>query len=131
MRASAVALLVALTGLPACRAWPAPPALPAVITQATPASRAELERAVSQALGGAPVRLADDALTRDSLLVIGRAQARAANGLPLNGRELGRPQHFHLIERGARCILVHIESGRARVLRHTHCRASPEGNTSG
>jgi hypothetical protein len=121
--------LIALGALPAGRAWPAPPARPALIIHASAASRAELERAVSQALGGAPVRLADDALTRDSLLIVGRAQGRAANGLPMNGRELGRPQHFRLIERDSRCVLLHLETGRARVLPHTRCRASPRGHT--
>jgi hypothetical protein len=122
-------LVLALAALPACRAWPTPPAVPALITHATAASRADLELAVSQALGGAPVRLADDALTRESLLIIARAPLRGINGVPLNGREIGRPQHFRLLARGATCVLLHIETGRSRVLPHTHCRASPDGNT--
>jgi len=121
--AGALALLT-LAGLTACRAWPAEPPVPALITQATAASREDLELAVSQALGGAPVRLADDALTRESLLIIGRTAAHALNGVPLNGRELGRPQHFRLIQRGSRCLLLHLESGRARLLPHTRCRAA-------
>jgi hypothetical protein len=119
----ALALLV-LAALTACRAWPSEPPVPALITQTTAASRGDLERAVSQALGGAPVRLAEDALTRESLLIIGRAVAHGLNGVPLNGRELGRPQHFRLIKRGSRCLLLHLESGRARLLPHTRCRAS-------
>ena len=128
--AARVLLLLALAGLPACRAWPGPPPLPALITHATAASRADLERAVSQALGGAPVRLADDALTRSSLLIVGRAQARDVSGLPLNGRELARPQHFRLLEQGSRCLLLHIETGKSRLLPHTSCRASPREHTS-
>ncbi|MGH8290181.1 MAG: hypothetical protein ACREV7_14335 [Steroidobacteraceae bacterium] len=121
--------VLALAALPACRAWPTPPAVPALVTQATAASRADLELAVSQALGGTPVRLAHDALTHDSLLIVGRAQARALNGVPLNGRELGRPQHFRLLEQGSRCVLLHLETGQSRVLPHTSCHASPEGNS--
>lgn len=121
--------VLALAALPACRAWPTPPAVPALVTHATAASRADLALAVSQALGGAPVRLAADALTRSSLLIIGRAQARGTNGVPLNGRELGRPQHFRLLEQGARCVLLHLETGESRLLPHTRCRPSPEGNT--
>jgi len=121
--------LAAVAAVPACRASPAPPAVPARITPATAASRADLELAVRQALGGAPVRLAPDALTRGSLLIIGRAQARTVNGVALNGRELGRPQHFRLLMRGARCVLLHIETGRSRPLPHTSCRASPHGNS--
>jgi hypothetical protein len=121
-------LTLTLAALPACRAWPATAGAPAIITHPTAASRADLELAVSQALGGAPVRLADDALTRNSLLIVGRAQARDARGLPLNGRELGRPQHFRLLRRGSHCMLLHIESGRSRVLTHTTCRVLPDGH---
>ena len=121
-------LVLMLAGLPACRAWPDGRGAPAIITQPTAASRSDLELAVSHALGGAPVRLADDALTRDSLLIVGRAQARDVRGLPLNGRELGRPQHFRLLRRGSRCVLLHMESGKSRVLAHTSCRVLPDSH---
>ena len=125
-RARSGALLVlVLAGLPACATWPAASDGPALITHPTPASRAALELAVSRALGGVPVRLADDALTRDDQLIIGRAQARDARGLPLNGRELGRPQHFRLERRGSLCILLHLESGKSSVLENTTCRPVP------
>ena len=122
-------LLLASTGLPGCRARAEPRGAPAVITQPTAASRAELERVVSRAIaGGTPVRLAPDALTRDSQLIIERAQARDARGLPLNGRELQRPQHFRLLRRGSRCVLLHVETGKSYVLAHTSCRVLPGGN---
>ena len=120
-------LTLTLAVLPACRAWPQAVAVPAVITHPTAASRADLERAVSQALGGGPVRLAGDALTRSPALIVGHAQALDRRGLPLNGRELGRPQHFRLLRRGSQCELLHLESGRTRVLAHTACRASSQG----
>lgn len=124
-------LLLALAGLAACRARAEPWGAPAVITHPTTASRAELERAVSQAIaGGAPVILAADALTHDSLLIVGRAQARDARGLPLNGRELARPQHFRLLRRGSRCALLHVETGKLHVLEHASCRVLPDGNVS-
>lgn len=118
-----------LASLPACAAWPQTAAVPAVITHSTAASRADLERAVSQALGGGPVRLAEDALTHSSSIIVGRAQARDIRGLPLNGRELGRPQHFRLLRRGPHCELLHVESGKSQGLAHTSCRAlSSDGN---
>lgn len=121
-------LVLALAWLPACRARPQTAGAPAVIVHPTAASRADLELAVSRALGGGHVRLARDALTRSTLLIVGRAQARDSRGLPLNGRELGRPQHFRLLRRGSQCILLHVETGRARVLAHTRCRVSSDGN---
>lgn len=121
-------LALMLVALPACGAWPAARGVPAIIVHPTAASRAELEFAVSSALGGRPVRLADDALTRTSSLIIARAQARDARGLPLNGRELGRPQHFRLLLRGSRCVLLHVESGKSRTLTHTACQVLPGGH---
>lgn len=122
-------LVSALIALPACRTWPAVREHAAVIVHSTAASRADLERAVSQAFGGMPVRLADDALTRDSVLIIGRAQARDARGLPLNGRELEHPQHFQLLLRGSQCILLHAETGKSSALRHTQCQVLPSGHS--
>ncbi|MGH8270534.1 MAG: hypothetical protein ACRET5_13250 [Steroidobacteraceae bacterium] len=134
MRASTLSgtLLASMLGLtlavlPACRAGPQAAAVPARITHPTAASRADLERAVSQALGGGTVRLAGDALTRSSSLIVGHAPARDRRGLPLNGRELGRPQHFRLLRRGSQCELLHLESGKTRVLAHTACRTSSGG----
>lgn len=123
-------LILMLAGVPACRTWPAEPDAPAVITHPTAASRADLELAVSQSLGGAPVRLADDALTRESLLLVGRAQARDTGGLPLNGRELERPQHFRLVRRGSRCVLLHLETGKLHALPHTTCQVLPNSHAS-
>ena len=121
-------LVLILACLPACRAWSQTAGAPAIIIDPTAASRADLELAVAHALGGSRVRLASDALTHSTLLIVGRAQARDARGLPLNGRELGRPQHFRLLRRGSQCALLHVETGRARVLAHTTCRVLPDGN---
>lgn len=121
-------LALTLAGLPVSHASPAERGAPAVITHPTAASRADLERAVSQAFHGAPVRLADDALTRNNMLVVGRAQARDVRGLPLNGRELGRPQHFRLLRHDSQCVLLHVETGESRVLAHTACRVLRSGH---
>ncbi|MGH8294432.1 MAG: hypothetical protein ACRETZ_02855 [Steroidobacteraceae bacterium] len=118
-------LTAALAVLPACRSSPADAGIPAIIPQPTAASRADLALAVSQAFHGAAVRLAGDALTRGSLLIVGRAQARDLRGLALNGRRLEHPQHFRLLRRGSQCVLLHLETGKSRVLTHTTCRASP------
>jgi len=123
--------MLTLAALPACRSEAAEQGVPALLTHPTAASRADLSRAVARAFGGAPVRLAPDALTRDSLLVVGRAQARDARGLPLDGRQRGRPQHFRLLRRGTQCVLLHVESGRWYLLRHATCRAAPTGSGRG
>jgi hypothetical protein len=100
---------------------PAGSDLPAVIVAPTAQSRDELQQAVSNTLNGAPVTLADDALTHDSTLIIERNQARDAKGVPLSGRELGRPEKFQLVKSGNDCILIHEASGKRWTLKHTTC----------
>ena len=111
--AGAALLLACLT--------PRGPETPAVIVNPTPESRAALGEAVAEALNGASVALADDALTRTSLLVVDRAPARDPSGRRLNGRELGTPERFTLVASGSRCILVHERSGKRFRLADTTC----------
>lgn len=99
----------------------ADPDRPAVLIAPTDAARAELVRTVSEALNGAPVRLADDALTRDSDLIIERAQRLDPAGRPILGRSTEKPDHFRLIERAGRCILIHERTGRRWLLRSARC----------
>jgi len=104
----------------ACRT--ASPDRPALVADPTAESRLEIRRTVSRALNGAPVTLADDALTRDDTLVIERARHQSLDGTPSTGRETGRPERFRLVESGGRCLLVHEASGRRYPLTATTCR---------
>jgi len=119
--ASGATWTAALVLICACETLPAGEPQPAVLTHASAQGLAELKRVVSQALNGAPVRLADDALVHDSVLIVDRAQPRDAAGLPLNGRELGRPEHFQLLKRGPQCILIHERTGKRWILRSATC----------
>jgi hypothetical protein len=105
----------------ACRSLSAVEPQPAVMTSPTAETRAELRHAVSRALHGASVTLADDALMHDSVLVIEHARARDAAGFPLNGRELDRPQHFSLVIEGSHCVLIQESTGHRWRLRHATC----------
>ena len=100
----------------------AQPDVAAVIDKPTKESRAELAQAVSSALNGAPVTLADDALTRDSLLIIERVHPRDASGAPLSGRDFARPEHFRLVKAGEHCALVHERTGKRTTLASTTCQ---------
>jgi hypothetical protein len=132
--ARAVLALSALAG-GACLACPTSSReRAAVLTNPTAVTRSELSAVLEQALHSAPVRLADDALTRDSVLLIDRIQPRDAAGLPLDGRQLGRPERFLLITYGNECVLVHERTGRHYALSTATCapadapgaRATPE-----
>ena len=107
--------------LSACASSQAQEGVPAVITNPTAESRAELLRAVSNALQGAPVVLGDDALTAASSLFIDRTAARSA-GRRLDGRELGKPEQFRLLKQGSQCVLVHENSGKRQLLVSASCQ---------
>ena len=113
--------LAGMLSVAACAPVSAQRDVPAVVTSPTPESRAELARAVGRALKGAAVTIADDALTRDSELIIERGWARSAKGVPLNGRATGRPEHFRLVKNGSSCVLVHERTGKRFTLASATC----------
>jgi len=115
----------AVLGLAACASAPVASDLPVVLDSPTAEARAELRRVVSEALGERAVTLADDALTRESTLVVERARRPGPDGTPAQGRELGRPDHFRLVRIGGQCVLVHEESGQRLPLASAVCIPSP------
>lgn len=94
---------------------------PALITAPTAASRAELLRVVTAAVGGQGITLADDALTRDSVLTLERRTPAGSQGQAATGRTLEEPQQFRLVLRGTRCWLVRDADAREWELRETSC----------
>jgi hypothetical protein len=114
------ALLFAAAG---CRTVAARQDVPAIITEPSSQSRAELEQAVSAALNGASVTLRDDALTREDTLVVERIRHRDPNGLLVEGRDMGHPERFHLVKSGSDCVLVQENTGRRFPLSQTTCAA--------
>jgi hypothetical protein len=95
--------------------------VPARLVAVTPESRAELQHAVTEALGGTRVTLADDALTLSSTLTLEHAPPDDAMGRAATGRDMGRPQRFQLLKIGRRCVLVHESDGARAVLTQASC----------
>ena len=110
-----ITVVGALVFLCACKTDDVRHDVPAQIIDPTPESRAELRHVVSNTLGGRAVTIADDALTKDSLLII--------EAKHLTGRDLGRPDHFRLVLSDSRCVLVHEESNARFELMETSCAA--------
>jgi hypothetical protein len=82
---------------------------PAVLTNPTPASTADLRLAVQRALHSDPILLAPDALTKTNLLSIDRFVRRDSAGRPLDGLNFGgRPEVFQLVRANKECVLVHV-----------------------
>jgi hypothetical protein len=94
---------------------------PAVIAAPSASTRAELVRVVALAFDGAPVTLADDAFTRDSVLSVERRTPPGAQGHAATGRTLEAPARLRLVLDGARCELVREVDGRRFPLRHLTC----------
>ncbi len=112
---SALLLLSACVSLSACQSSAAQADVPARVDNPTAESRADLLRAVTGILNSSEVTLADDALTNDSLLIIEPKH--------LTGRDLRKPEHFQLVLRGTRCVLVHQETATRLLLVDTTCTA--------
>lgn len=94
---------------------------PAVIAAPSTSTRAELVRVVTLAFDGAPVTLADDALTRDSVLSVERRTPVGAQGRAATGRTLDEPARLRLVLDGGRCELVREVDGRRFLLRDVRC----------
>jgi hypothetical protein len=105
--AAAPALLV----LCACKCPPNVALEPAVLVNPSDQDRMELSRVVAKALNRRSVLLAPDALTVESTLIVEPVRARDAGGLPLTGRELGRPEQFELAKAGSCCFLMQQRTG--------------------
>lgn len=121
IRSIALVAGLMLIGLSTCRTVPSEPESPARIVNPTRQSRATLAKAVTEALNGRPVTLADDALTRSSDLIIERVRIKDPSGLPIDGRDSSPPEHFRLVKRGAHCVLIHSSTGKRMSLPHTEC----------
>ena len=104
----------AVLSLTTCAPGLAQPDVAALIDRPTADSRAELTRAVSRALNGAPVTLADDALTRESSLIIEKAHRL--------GRDFDKPERFRLVKAGKQCVLVHERTGMRTLLASASCQ---------
>ena len=94
---------------------------PAVISAPSASERAEFVRTVTLAFDGAPVTLADDAFTRDSVLTMERRTPPGAQGRAATGRTLDQPARLRLVFRGSRCEIVREADGRRFPLRDVRC----------
>jgi hypothetical protein len=98
---------------------------PAVIAAHTAQSRAELMRVVSAAFNGQPVTLADDALTRESVLTLERTTPPGPQGRAATGRTLEVPERLNLVLRDRRCFLVREADGGEWELSEARCVPAP------
>lgn len=95
--------------------------LPALIVDPDDASRSALQATLSRLFGGYPVLIADDALTRSSLLVLESGPQKSADNLSAKGRVLEQPYRFRLVKNEDECVLIDLRDGSRHVLANTAC----------
>jgi hypothetical protein len=111
-----------LIGVAGCRTVATDYDRAARIIDADDASRAALQRAVTDALS-ANVTLADDALTRSSTLIIQRSPPRSIQSLPAQGRNMDLPIQFRLVTNRNDCVLIDERDRSRYKLENTRCKA--------
>ena len=127
--------------------------VPALLIDPTAATTAELRGVIETVLPGRRILLADDALTKSSLLIVDRRRHQRLEG-PLAGVADETPHRFLLVLRDSKpasansngqtreatglatdgsaraatataCELVHLNTGKRHPLPQTRCRAEP------
>ena len=124
------AVLVSLATA-ACQAAPPDSAtedVPAVVAESNPASLIELREVVAKALPHRPVLLADDVLTKSSLLVVERRRHPRIEGSLEAGVAEENPERFRLVLRDGECELVHVNTDTRHRLKETRCRAETQAS---
>jgi hypothetical protein len=104
-----------------CQTMNAAADVPALIAAPDDASRAALRDTVSGIFGGQNVPLADDALTKSSLLLIERNVRGSLDAPPATGRVLEEPIRFRLVKSGDECVLVDLRDESRHPLADTTC----------
>jgi len=116
-------LASAALAIGACQSAGVQPDVPAVIADSGPDALSEVRQIVSTAMHGAEVRLADDALTGSSELLLENSAPQGLGKAAGNGRNPGRPERFQLVLDGSQCTLVQQSTGLRWLLLDTSCRA--------
>ena len=96
--------------------------VPAVITDPSAESRAALQSAIATSLN-TEVIIADDALTKASVLIIERNLPQTMQQRPALGRNMDPPMRFHLVLNNSECILVDQRDESRHLLEDTACAA--------
>ena len=104
-----------------CQTMNAAADVPALLSEPDEASRAALRDTISAIFGGQDVPLADNALTKSSLLLIERDPRGSLDAPPATGRVMEEPIRFRLVKSGDECVLVDLRDESRHLLSDTTC----------
>ena len=106
----------------ACKTIDPAQAKPAVITNPSAETTAELTEVVSTIFNGRPVTLAQDVLTESNILSIQIAEHKK-DGLPVMGRIEEMPRQFQLLKHEEGCYLFDSQNDTLYPLKTVQCQA--------
>ncbi|MFC4653811.1 MULTISPECIES: hypothetical protein [Rheinheimera] len=98
----------------------------AVLLETSAQVRQEIQQAIQQAIGGDPVKLADNVFLFESEIWIENAVLRDEKGRPLDGRIQNAANLFQLKLENGRCVLRHNKSNQNFELQSAHCVAEKQ-----
>lgn len=110
-----IGFAAAVIVLTACETLPPSKGTPAILSNPSAQTTAEIADVISKALHGVKTTLAPDALTNSASVIIEK---------PYNemiGRRMDRPDHFTLSLSGDTCVLTHEETSTHYALKHAQC----------
>ena len=107
--------------LSACQGLNRDPGVPAVIVESDDASRAALGKTLSDVFAGQEIPLADDALTRSSILTLQHNPGNQPQSQAATGRVVSAPIQFQLVKTGDGCFLVDLRDEKRYLLENTSC----------
>lgn len=113
--------LSALLVLAGCQGPGQDPYLPAVIVEPDETSRDAIEDTLSGIFGGQQITLADDVLTRSSILTLEHNPGKQLDSQPALGRVVTQPLRFQLVKSGDGCFLVDLRDEKRYLLAGTSC----------
>lgn len=96
-------------------------ASPALLSNSSTESIAELQVAIASLLKVEEVLIADDAFTQSSRLSLSRAPHTDPNGQLIMGRNFEMPDMIQLLVQGEQCFVYHEESDQHRSLALSKC----------
>lgn len=95
----------------------------ALLEQPSPQSRRILENAIGNLLNSQPVKLADNAFTLKSTVIIESNHPKDSQGNLLDGRDTRQADTFSLLIEDEECYLKHEQSGQIKQLSNIYCKA--------
>lgn len=84
--------------------------VPAVVTNVSPANKAQIQQAIKNLLNR-EIKIADNAFSQTSDILVEPSMLKDERGLPIMGREFGYVLKLSLVTDGKTCFLQSSETG--------------------